>query len=185
MGIAITRAVWESSIPMPERIVALCLADFCRDDGACWPSIETIAKMTTQSESTVKRCIKRLVDDGWLTRRKRAGNYSDGRKNQSNQYQFTSKIVDSSTVTHPPKSGQVKSDKKQGSGQVKSESGQVKSDKKQGSGQVNGDPRSVISNDPLLRSNTNPSELLSTQKITKTELTQVGMARFGIPGALQ
>lgn len=50
-----------------ERLVLLALADHADDeDWSCWPSIERLAKKARVSESTARRCIKKLEQDGRL-----------------------------------------------------------------------------------------------------------------------
>lgn len=58
--------VWKSALPMTEKMVLLCLADFANDRGQCWPSIETIAGKCSCSDRTVQKAIKRLREWGIL-----------------------------------------------------------------------------------------------------------------------
>lgn len=50
-----------------EYTLALCLADVCNDEGASiWPSVQTLARDSRQSERTVQRQLKAMVAMGWL-----------------------------------------------------------------------------------------------------------------------
>lgn len=48
------------------KLVMLALADFCDDQGLCWPSVGRIAKKSSISERSVQRILGDLVDQGWL-----------------------------------------------------------------------------------------------------------------------
>lgn len=54
-----------------EKVVLLCLADWARDDGACWPGQSTIAGKACVSEKTVSRIMVRLAEAGFLQREER------------------------------------------------------------------------------------------------------------------
>ena len=68
MSIRVMSDVWDlSESTGAARLVLLAIADSCDHDGTnAWPAIETIAKKTKVSRSTVKRCIKELVSLGEL-----------------------------------------------------------------------------------------------------------------------
>jgi len=63
MSIRVMSDVWDlSESTGSARLVLLAIADSCDHDGTnAWPAIETIAKKTKVSRSTVKRAIKELV----------------------------------------------------------------------------------------------------------------------------
>lgn len=67
MSIALMTEVWGSSLPMTEKMVLLCLADFANDRGQCWPSVDTIAGKCSCSDRTVQKAIKNLKEWGLLT----------------------------------------------------------------------------------------------------------------------
>lgn len=58
--------VWRSKLPMTEKMVLLCLADFANDRGECWPAVETIAGKCSCSDRTVQKAIKQLAKWGFL-----------------------------------------------------------------------------------------------------------------------
>lgn len=68
MSIRVMSDVWDlSESTGSARLVLLAIADSCDHDGTnAWPAIETIAKKTKVSRSTVKRAIKELVGLGEL-----------------------------------------------------------------------------------------------------------------------
>lgn len=61
-------AVWASTLAGPEKLVALALADWANDDGgSIRPSIATVAKKTSSSESQARRTIRKLETSGILS----------------------------------------------------------------------------------------------------------------------
>ena len=67
VSVRITSRVWESS-PYAESalLVHLALADWCDDEGVCYPSQEKIAAKSRVSARWVRELMKRMVDDGYL-----------------------------------------------------------------------------------------------------------------------
>jgi predicted transcriptional regulator len=59
------------------------LKDRCDAKGECWPAINTIAKDTSMSRSTVKRAIADLIRCGLLRKESR---YRENGSNSSNRY---------------------------------------------------------------------------------------------------
>jgi DNA-binding IclR family transcriptional regulator len=52
-----------------ERLLAVALADYARDDGFQFaPSIDALCQKTGQSRSTVHRQLARMLKAGWLVR---------------------------------------------------------------------------------------------------------------------
>jgi hypothetical protein len=68
MSIRVMSDVWDlSESTGSARLVLLAIADSCDHDGTnAWPAIETIAKKTKVSRSTVQRAVKDLVGLGEL-----------------------------------------------------------------------------------------------------------------------
>ena len=68
MSIRVMSDVWDlSESTGSARLVLLAIADSCDHDGTnAWPAVETIAKKTKVSRSTVQRAIKELVALGEL-----------------------------------------------------------------------------------------------------------------------
>lgn len=69
MSVRTMTAVWELDLPDSDKIVLLALADCANDEGHCWPSVASLVRKCSKSERTIQGCIKRLVDEGHLTRR--------------------------------------------------------------------------------------------------------------------
>lgn len=68
MSIRIMAAVWESG---PEAqgdlLVMLALADWCNDQGECWPSMAGIAEKARLSDQrSARRIVRRLEASGWI-----------------------------------------------------------------------------------------------------------------------
>lgn len=67
MSIKVASHVWEHSQQSGSALLMLlALADHANDDGACWPSIETLARKCRVSERQARRLIRKLEDDGEL-----------------------------------------------------------------------------------------------------------------------
>lgn len=98
--------VWHYTgyIPSGLRFTAIALANQAKDNGACFPSIRTIARRTGYSPNTVRKHLKTLQDAGLIgvTPRYR----KDGTRT-SNKYHMRFPTPTAATVpsTHPPKTG--------------------------------------------------------------------------------
>lgn len=68
MSIHVTSTVWRHFVGTGgELLLALALADYADDAGeSIFPSIQTLAAKTRQSESTVKRQLREFRASGWL-----------------------------------------------------------------------------------------------------------------------
>ncbi|MDF3837130.1 helix-turn-helix domain-containing protein [Cupriavidus basilensis] len=68
-----------------EMLTALCLADHADHDGtSIFPAVETVAKLTRQSERTVQYHLRSMQESGWLLL---VGNAKGGRK-KSREYRI-------------------------------------------------------------------------------------------------
>jgi pyocin large subunit-like protein len=54
-----------------KKCLLMTLADYADEDGGCWPSQATLARVTEQSIDSVQRQLKQLEDDGLISRRGR------------------------------------------------------------------------------------------------------------------
>ncbi len=70
-------------LPTRAKTVYMYLKDRSDARGECWPAINTIAKETSMSRSTVKRGIADLIRCGLLTKEPR---YRENGSNSSNKY---------------------------------------------------------------------------------------------------
>lgn len=70
-------------LPTRAKTVYMYLKDRSDAKGECWPAINTIAKETSMSRSTVKRGIADLIRCGLLTKESR---YRENGGNTSNRY---------------------------------------------------------------------------------------------------
>jgi hypothetical protein len=59
--------VWEiGPDDKSEILVLLAIADFCNDDGECWPSVAGLARKARMTERGIQKIIVRLIQRGWL-----------------------------------------------------------------------------------------------------------------------
>ncbi|WP_312668009.1 helix-turn-helix domain-containing protein [Tissierella praeacuta] len=70
-------------LPARAKTVYMYLKDRSDAKGECWPAINTIARETSMSRSTVKRAITDLIRCGLLTKEAR---YRENGSNSSNRY---------------------------------------------------------------------------------------------------
>lgn len=70
-------------LPARAKTVYMYLKDRSDAKGECWPAINTIARETSMSRSTVKRGIADLIRCGLLTKESR---YRENGSNSSNRY---------------------------------------------------------------------------------------------------
>lgn len=73
MSIRVMSAVWGMDLPDSEMLILLALADWCNDEGQCWPSIAQLVRKTRKSERTIQGTIKSLVAKGHMSREERLG----------------------------------------------------------------------------------------------------------------
>lgn len=72
MSVHIQSMVWFREFNTPaQKLVALCLADFCDDNGKCWPSNALIARKCGLSEQTVENAIAVFKGCGLIVRETR------------------------------------------------------------------------------------------------------------------
>ncbi|WP_101959265.1 helix-turn-helix domain-containing protein [Vibrio vulnificus] len=90
MSVKVMSYVWD--IPLfkgSDKLVMLCLADHADDSGLCWPSIDTIARKSGVSPTTVKSTLKRLEAGGWIAKKNQFKTAETGRLvRANNQYQL-------------------------------------------------------------------------------------------------
>ena len=68
MSIRIMTQAWDADLAAMDKIVLLALADWANDDGRCWPSIAQLCKKSSASRRYVQMAIKRMAEDGHLSR---------------------------------------------------------------------------------------------------------------------
>lgn len=68
MSIRVMHKVWEDPfiLDQSELLVMLALADFCNDEGECWPSVSTVAKKARLTNRGVQKIMDRLISYGFL-----------------------------------------------------------------------------------------------------------------------
>lgn len=67
MSVRLMAAVFELEISAPEKLVLLAMADHARDDGTgCYPSIELLARKTSQTRRGVQKIMRRLEEERGL-----------------------------------------------------------------------------------------------------------------------
>lgn len=97
MSVKVMSYVWDISLfKGSDKLIMLCLADHADDAGVCWPSIETIARKSGVSPTTVKATLKKLEAGGWIVKRNQFKKADSGRLVRSNnQYQLPVKRLKS------------------------------------------------------------------------------------------
>lgn len=84
MSVSIMALVWEKApYKGSDLITLLALADWSDDSGVSWPSINTLAIKTRQSERNTQYCIRKLTKDNYLSVKKRKESSSQYRINIS------------------------------------------------------------------------------------------------------
>lgn len=73
MSVRIMTQVWDLDLPDSQKIVMLALADCANDEGLAWPSIATMARKCSKSPRTIQSMIRKLEEDGLVTRIEVAG----------------------------------------------------------------------------------------------------------------
>jgi len=67
MSVKITALVWELSLPLPDKMVLLRMADYADDrGGSIYPAVATIAHYCEMSPRAVQYTLKKYLDDGLL-----------------------------------------------------------------------------------------------------------------------
>lgn len=60
--------VWDNATQAgADLLILLAIADFCNDDGECYPGVERIAKKARVSESHSQTLIRKMKDDGTIS----------------------------------------------------------------------------------------------------------------------
>lgn len=70
--------------PCGRKFVAMALADYADENGSCYPSVETLARYTSQGEKTVRDHLNALEEMGFLTRERSRNSHG-----QMGQYRYT------------------------------------------------------------------------------------------------
>lgn len=96
MSIKIMSAVWENGPRgSAETMVLVALADYCNDDGECWPSVAAIARKARMTDRGVQKICARLCEIGWLQIDQSAG------RRGCNLYRITPERGSPPNVVHP------------------------------------------------------------------------------------
>lgn len=69
--VAPARALYDSRLDAPAKLVLMVLGSRTNKDGACWPAVETVAREASLSVRTVKRALQMLEESGWIARVRR------------------------------------------------------------------------------------------------------------------
>ena len=101
---AIECMVWvldlQGDITTNEKFVLLGIANHSSPDGTgSWPSIETLGKYTRLSRSTVQRCVKSLVEKGYLHKEEGGGRRSNTYTLQMEKEEPLAEVVELKVVT--------------------------------------------------------------------------------------
>ena len=69
MSIRIMSEVWSSSAQTGGNLLLLlALADFCNDEGECWPSVLTLSKKARVTDRHVRRILRLLEESGEISK---------------------------------------------------------------------------------------------------------------------
>lgn len=78
MSIRVMSQVWKNGPESPvDRLMMLAIADNANDEGLAWPSRRTLAVKCCIDERSVKRVIRRLEEQEWISTT-RGGGHRDG-----------------------------------------------------------------------------------------------------------
>lgn len=68
MSIKVMSWVWDNGpTAAVDRLVLLALADFCDDQGKCWPSMDRIGEKACMTGRGARNVIRRLEEEGWIS----------------------------------------------------------------------------------------------------------------------
>jgi len=68
--------VWDHGpLDKAEILVLLAIADYCNDEGECWPAVSSIARKARMTERGVQKICARLCEIGWLEINLRKGRH--------------------------------------------------------------------------------------------------------------
>ena len=86
MSVRLMGAVFDLDVAAGEKLVLLAMADHARDDGTgCYPSIELLARKTSQTRRGVQKIMRRLEDAGLIA----PSEVSRGGRHRSTEYKLT------------------------------------------------------------------------------------------------
>lgn len=80
------KRIYQSDLPSRAIAVYLYLRGRANKEGVCWPAIPTMARELKMSESTIRRALRDLVQEGFLVIEERQ---RDSGADSSNQYKLT------------------------------------------------------------------------------------------------
>lgn len=80
------KKLYQSELPTRAIAVYLYLRGRANKEGVCWPAIPTMARELKMSESTIRRALRDLVQEGFLVIEERQ---RDSGADSSNQYKLT------------------------------------------------------------------------------------------------
>lgn len=80
------KRIYQSELPNRAIAVYLYLRGRANKEGVCWPAIPTMARELKMSQSTIRRALRDLVQEGFLVIEERQ---RDSGADSSNQYKLT------------------------------------------------------------------------------------------------
>lgn len=146
MSVKLSSYVWDSCAAAGMKLTSVAimarLADYSKDDGVCWPSIETIARQLGAGVSTIRTAIGKLEKEGWLTRQQRRS----GNRNAPNIYRLNVSKLRQVALSHTPYSDPSNSDRSKSDASESSKTGSFHPP------ESGGDPSVNSTQDPSLNS---------------------------------
>ena len=80
------KRLYQSDLPNRAIAVYLYLRGRANKEGVCWPAIPTMARELKMSQSTIRRALRDLVQEGFLVIE---GRQRENGADSSNQYKLT------------------------------------------------------------------------------------------------
>lgn len=93
MSTRVMAQVWPLQMAPTVKAVLVSLADQANDDGACWPSVGTVAERTCLTDRAVQKALAWLEAEGYVIREMKAG--------RATRYTLTPERRSPPNVVHP------------------------------------------------------------------------------------
>jgi Helix-turn-helix domain len=101
MSVRVMSWVWDQDLPTTKKMLLLAIADHADDDGDnAWPSKARLAKKVSVMPGHVRRMLRELEDDGWITTAtQRGGTLETPSDRRPNRYKIN---LERGCVGEPP-----------------------------------------------------------------------------------
>jgi hypothetical protein len=92
------KLIWDSPYESLTKLLLVALNSFVGGNGECWPSVETLAKMTRMSKDSVIRKTKDLAKDGVVIV---SSQFDENGRQTSNKYRIDFAQLGRVAVSYP------------------------------------------------------------------------------------